>query len=71
MTAALRSGHLALHLDRAAHRIDDAGELDQQAVAGGLDDAAAMLGDFGVDKFAPQRLQAASVPSSSAPISRE
>ena len=32
-----------LHLDGAAHRIDDAGELDQHAVAGGLDDAAAVL----------------------------
>ena len=37
--------HSALHLDGAAHRIDDAGELDQDAVAGGLDDAAAVLGD--------------------------
>jgi hypothetical protein len=33
-------GHRLLHLDRAAHRIDDAGEFDQQPVAGGLDDAA-------------------------------
>ena len=55
--AGVALGHLALHLDRAAHRIDDAGELDQQAVAGGLDDAAAMLGDLGVDQFAPKRLQ--------------
>jgi hypothetical protein len=32
-----------------AHRIDDAGKLDQQAVAGGLDDAAAVLGDLRID----------------------
>src|SRR5215472_3010952 len=34
--------HLPLHFDRAAHRVDDAGELDQQPVACRLDDAAAM-----------------------------
>src|SRR4029077_17444908 len=39
-------GHLALDVDGAPNRIDDAGELDEQAVAGGLDDAAAMFGDF-------------------------
>ena len=55
--AGVAQRHLALHLDRAAHRVDDAGELDQQAVAGGLDDAAAMLGDLGVDQFAAERLQ--------------
>jgi hypothetical protein len=31
-------------------RLDDAGELHQQAVAHDLDDAAAMLGDLGVDE---------------------
>ena len=64
-------GHLALHVDRAAHRVDDAGELDQQAVASGFDDAAAMLLDLRVGKLAPEDLQSLSVPSSSAPISRE
>src|SRR6516162_3438573 len=44
-------GHLPLHLDRTAHRIDDAGELGKEAVAGSLDDATAMLGDFGVAEF--------------------
>jgi hypothetical protein len=38
--------HLPLQLDRTAHRVDDAGELGKEAVAGRLDDATAMLGDF-------------------------
>ncbi len=50
-------GHRLLHRDRAAHRIDDAGKLDQHAVAGGLDDAAAVLGDFRIDQLAAQRLE--------------
>jgi hypothetical protein len=32
--------HLALHLDGAAHCIDNTRELDEEAVAGGLDNAA-------------------------------
>jgi len=40
--------HLALKLDRAAHRVDDAGELDKEAVAGRLDDATPMLVSFGL-----------------------
>jgi hypothetical protein len=51
-------GDRLLHLDREAHRVDDAGKLHQQAVAGGLDQAAAVLGDFRIEEFAPQRLQA-------------
>src|SRR6202022_2455790 len=35
-----------LHRDCAAHRVDDARKLHQQAVAGGLDEAAVMLGDL-------------------------
>ena len=50
-------GHLALDFDGAAHRVDDAGELGQQTVAGGLDDAAAVLADPEIDDFAPVRLQ--------------
>ena len=38
-----------LNLSCAAQRVDDAGELHQHAVTGGLDDAARMLGDFGLD----------------------
>ena len=51
-------GHRLLYSDRAAHRIDDAGKFDQQAVAGGLDDAAPVLGDFWIDQFTPQRCEA-------------
>ena len=57
-TPALRSGIAALHLDGAAHRIDDTGELDEQPVAGGLDDAAVVLGDFRIEELAAQRLEA-------------
>ena len=59
-----------LHLDRAAHRVDHAAELDDGAVAGALDDAAAMGGDGRVDEVAAKAPQARSVRSSSAPASR-
>ena len=49
--------HRRLPLGRAAHRVDDAGELDEQPVAGGLDDAAVMLGDGRVDQLRAQRLE--------------
>jgi hypothetical protein len=47
--------HRLLHLDRAAQGIDDTGELDQKAVARGLDDAAPMFGDLGIDQFTAAR----------------
>jgi hypothetical protein len=50
--------HRLLHCDRAAHGIDNARKLHQQAVAGGLDDAAMMLGDLRIEEFAAQRLEA-------------
>src|SRR5271167_1165142 len=58
-TAIIRRGHVALdeaglHLDRAAHRVDHAVELDDRAVAGALDDAAVMGGDGRVDQIAAQ-----------------
>jgi hypothetical protein len=43
-------GHAALHLDSAARGIDRAGELDQHAVAGRLDDPPAMCGDGGINQ---------------------
>src|SRR5262249_8964766 len=50
-------GHLALHLDRAADRVDDAHEFDQEAVAHGSDDAAAVLLDLRVGQCAAQHPQ--------------
>ena len=50
--------HRPLDLDRATHRIDDAGKFHQHAVAGGLDDASVMLPDLRVDELATMRLQA-------------
>jgi hypothetical protein len=48
--------HLPLHFDSATHRVDDAGKLDEQAVACRLHDAAVMFLDFGVGQLAPKRL---------------
>lgn len=39
--------HAVLNLDRATRSVDGAGELDQDAIAGPLDDAAAVLREFG------------------------
>jgi hypothetical protein len=50
--------HRALHLRRAPHRVDHARELGEQPVAGGLEDAPAVLGDRRVDEPRAQRLQA-------------
>jgi len=48
--------HPLLHDDGAAHRVDDRGEFDQDAVAGSLEDAAAMLRDQRVDQLTPMPL---------------
>ena len=53
----VRGGHAPLHRDGAAHGIDGTRELDQQAVAGGLDDAAPMLGYFGIGEVTANRPQ--------------
>src|SRR6516164_1999035 len=50
-------GHLALNLDSATHRVDDAGELDEQAVAGGFYNAAPVLLDLRIAQLAADRLQ--------------
>jgi hypothetical protein len=63
--------HLPLQLDRTAHRIDDAGKLRKEAVAVVLTirpRGSAILGSPSSRRTARS---AASVPSSSAPISRE
>ncbi len=44
--------HAALHFDGATHRVDDATEFDDAAVAGALDDPAAVHGDRRVDQVA-------------------
>jgi len=49
-------GHRALNFASTAHRIDNAGEFRQEAVAGGLDDPAPMLADLWLDQFAQIRL---------------
>jgi hypothetical protein len=64
-------GHCLLHRDRAAHRIDDARKFDQHAVAGGLDDAAVVFGDFRIDEFPAQCLEAFERAFLVRPISRE
>jgi hypothetical protein len=54
----LRSAIACCNRDRAAHRVDDAGELGQQAVAGALDDTTVTLGYHRADEFLEMRLQA-------------
>ncbi len=47
-----------LHVDRAAHGFDRAGEFRQHAVPRRLDDAPLMLRDLRLDQLAPVRLKA-------------
>ena len=49
--------HRALDLDRASHRIDDARELSQEAVAGVLHCTAPVLGDLRLDQRLEMCLQ--------------
>jgi len=51
-------GHRLLHRNRAANRIDDARKFHQHSVAGGLDDAAMVLGDLRIEELMAQRFQA-------------
>jgi hypothetical protein len=41
-------GHAALNFDGTSHGVDQAGELDESAVPCILDDAPAMINDFGI-----------------------
>ena len=50
--------HRPLDFDGAVHRVDDAAEFDDAAVAGALDDAAMMHGDGRVDQVAAKGPQA-------------
>jgi hypothetical protein len=60
-----------LHLDRAAHRIDDARKFNQQAVAGGLGDPTMVLGDLRIDELPAQRFEAFERAFLVRPINRE
>ena len=46
-----------LHGERAGDGLDHARELDQEAVAGRLDETAMMLCDLGIDQFAAMRFE--------------
>src|SRR5215471_10223232 len=54
---ALRSSTPLLHDDGAAHGIDHRSELDQHAVASGLEDASTVLVDQRIDQFTPMALE--------------
>ena len=49
--------HRSLDFNGAVHRVDDAPELDDCAIAGALDDAAVVHGDGRVDQVAAERPQ--------------
>jgi len=55
--AGIAAGHALLHLDGAAHRLDHARELDQDAVAGRLHDAAEVLLDLRIDQLTAMGLE--------------
>ena len=55
--AGIALDHAILHLDGAAHGVDDAAELHQRPVAGALHDASLVHGDGGIDQVAAQRPQ--------------
>ena len=55
--AGIALGHAVLHLDGAANGIDDASELNEDAIAGPLNDATMMQSDGRVDQIAAQRAQ--------------
>jgi hypothetical protein len=50
------TGHFRPHVERVADGVDRARKLHQGAIAGGLDDPAAVLRELRVQKFGAQRL---------------
>jgi hypothetical protein len=63
--------HAVLNLSRTPYGIDHTGELGQQTVPGGFDDAPSMSGDSRSMMSTRIVLSRSRVPSSSAPISSE
>ena len=55
--AGIALDHAILHLDGAARRVDHAAELDDDPVAGALDDAAVVESDGRIHEIAAQRAQ--------------
>ena len=49
--------HFTLYFNGATHRVSDAGELQQQAVACSLVDATSMFLDLGIGQFASYRFK--------------
>ena len=50
-------GHAALNFVGTSHGVDHAGELDESAVPGILDDTSVMLSDFGIEKRLSESFQ--------------
>jgi hypothetical protein len=46
--------HAVLHLDGAAHRVDNAAEFNDGSIAGALDHPPIVDGDYRVDQIAPK-----------------
>ena len=53
--AGVALNHAVLHLDGAAHGVDDAAELNETSVAGALHHAPVMHGDGRIDQIAAER----------------
>ena len=47
--------HAVLHFDRETHRVHYAAELHNGSIAGALDDAAMVHGDYGINQIAADR----------------
>ena len=50
-------GHVALNFEGTSHGVHDAGEFNESAVPGILDDASAIISDFGIKKRRSERFQ--------------